>query len=118
MERHPEVAVFTIDDGERYALRTDVVQRLLADSNMTEEESMLALLTYPKLVEATADDATVEDVARAEAETIGDCPPVPVAPEIMEDPELRAMAFRVPQPIADYLESLSEQRSPGGKYDE
>lgn len=106
MERHPEVAVLTLDDGARYALPSEIVRRLLNAPELTDEQRMFALLSYPKLVEATTDDATAEHVARAAAETVGERPPAPVAMEIMEDPDLRAAAFRVPEPIQDYLDSL------------
>jgi hypothetical protein len=114
MATHPEVVALTLGDGTRYALPTEVAHRLLTTPGMDDEQKMMALLSYPNLVEVSTDTATVEQLAAAEARVLADPPPEAVAPEIMETPELREMAFQVPERVQAYLNSIPQSEPQKG----
>lgn len=114
MPDHPEVALVTVDDGSRFALPMDVVNRVLTAPGLTDEQKLWAMLTYPNLVEATSDADAAGEVARREGQSLGDRPPNAVSMGIMEDPEAREAAFPVPQPIQEFLAALPQQGTPEG----
>ena len=119
MPDRPEVALVTLDDNSRFAFSSEVAGRILAAADLDADQKMLAIISYPNLVEASlasaADsEAVADEVTRLESEALEDSPDAPVAPEIMETPELRELAFRVPKPIAEYLETLPHQPTASG----
>lgn len=118
MPECPAVALVTLDDGSRFAIPTEVANKVLAATHLSDEQKMSALLTYPNLVEATSDAAAAEDVARLESQSLGDCPIDVVSMEIMDNPQLREVAFRVPRSIQESLDALPEQQPEEGTYHE
>ena len=114
MDSHPDVALLTLGDGTRYALPTEVAHRLLTTPGLNDEQKMMALLTYPNLAEASTDGVTREQLAAAEARVLPEPPADAVAAEIMETPELRTMAFQVPEGVQTYIDSLPQEREQKG----
>jgi len=114
MRERPEIALVTLDDGTRFALPSDVANRVLTAPGLTDDQKMEAMLTYPNLVEAKTDANAAAEVVRLESQSLGECPPDAVSMEIMETPELREAAFRVPRPIQEHLDALPQQGPQGG----